>query len=444
MVSRLTDGGIPGEFARMILPMQSVVLMVWFGSAGVSWTAQAADWPQWRGPSRNGFVPGGAPVPASLPSQPKTVWRMEVGEGLASPVVAGGKLFYFDAVSGKETLHAIDPATAKEFWRATIDDTFQDTQGPAGPRCTPAVDGGRVYAVSCRGELQCLQVADGKLIWRANYTKDFGGVFIGEKGSATGATRHGNNGSPLILGDCLYAQAGGTNGAAIVCLEKKTGRALWKSQNDFAGYAPPVRATLAGVDQLICFTAEGLIGLDPNNGELLWRVPMKTNFGRHVTTPVIVDDIVVVASHQVGLVGTRIVRSGSGLKPEQAWLIKELAVNFSSPVAVGKYLYGLGPAKNLFCLEIPTGKKMWSKDGYFTTSADKTHASFIAMGKNVLVLTDGGEIVLFEANPAEFKEAGRAQVCGLNWCNPAYVDGRLFVRDGIKTTGELRCLELLP
>ena len=368
---------------------------------------------------------------------------MKIGEGLASPVVAGGRVYYFDNVAGKETLHAIDAATARELWRAEIDGTFSDMQGPSGPRCTPVVDGDRVYAQSCKGELKCLNVADGKVIWRVNYTNDFDAVFIGEKGSAPGASRHGNNGSPLVDGDFLYASVGGTNGAGVVCFNKRSGKVVWKSQNDQAGYAPPVIATVAGMRQLICFTVDGLIGLAPGDGRLLWRVPIKTAFARHVTTPVVCDDIVVVASHQVGLLGTRILKTGDDFKAEQAWLSKEAAMNFSSPVAVGKFLYGLGPARNLVCVEIPTGKTQWSKEGYFTTSADKSYAGFIVMGNNILTLTDGGQLVLFDADPEQFKEAGRAQVCAMNWCNPAYADGRLYLRDGIKGAGELLCVSLV-
>src|SRR5688572_6759734 len=106
-------------------------------------TGRSADWPQWRGPERTGHVPHGEPVPETLPS-PKVAWRLKVGEGLASPVVTEGKVFYFDAVLSKETLHALDANSSKELWNATIDDTFADTQGPAGPRCTPVVDGNRV------------------------------------------------------------------------------------------------------------------------------------------------------------------------------------------------------------------------------------------------------------------------------------------------------------
>ena len=118
-------------------------------------------------------------------------------------------------------------------------------------------------------------------------------------------------------------------------------------------------------------------------------------------------------------------------------------MNFASPVAVGEYLYGLGPTKNIVCVEIPTGKLVWSKVGYINTSADKAHAAFLVMGKNILLSTDGGELVLFAADPNECKEISRAQVCGLNWCNPAYADGKLYLREGVKSTGDLLCLDLL-
>jgi outer membrane protein assembly factor BamB len=362
--------------------------------------------------------------------------------GLASPVVAGGRVFYFDNTGGKETLHAMEAATQKEIWRHEVDDPFTDTQGPTGPRCTPLVDGDRVYAQSCRGELQCLETATGRLVWRANYVRDFGAVFIGEKGNAPGASRHGNNGSPIVAGDRLYANVGGTNGAGVVCFEKRTGRVIWKSQDDQAGYAPPALAELGGVRQVLSFTAEGLIGLRETNGELLWRVPMKTAFARHVTTPVWLGDVAVVGSHQAGLIGTRVRREGEGLRAEQAWLSKEAAMNFASPVLVGTHLYGVGPNRDVVCVEVSSGRLAWSKPGLFRTSADRAHGGLLVFGDRILMLTDSGELILFRARPESYEELGRAQVCGVNWCNPAYAAGRLYVRDGLKGPGELVCVEL--
>ncbi|MEO6034784.1 MAG: PQQ-binding-like beta-propeller repeat protein [Verrucomicrobiota bacterium] len=402
---------------------------------------RAEDWSQWRGPNRDGHVLASARVPDSLPAEPKIIWQMKVGEGFASPVIASGKVFYFDNQQGKETLHAIDAADQHELWHAEVDSTFQDEQGPPGPRCTPLVDGDLIYAQSGKGELRCLRVADGKLIWHVNFLKDFGASFLGEDSKVPGAAEHGYTASPVIDGERLFACVGGTNGAGVVCFEKRTGKIIWKSQDDLASYAAPVVATFAGIKQTVCFTVGGLIGLDLKDGKLLWRIPLKTSYGRNVTTPVIVDDWVVVGSYQVGLVGVKISRDGT--KADQVWLNKSAAMNFSSPIAVGEYIYGLGPAKNLICVELATGKIAWSKEGYFQTAPNVSYAAFLGLGKNLLVSTDGGQLVLVAANGKEFRELGRAQVCGLNWCSPAYADGRLYIRDGIKSTGNLFCVELL-
>ncbi len=406
-------------------------------------SVQAGDWPQWRGPARTGHVPKGEAVPATLPETIPVRWRLKTGEGLSSPVVSAGRVFLFEAKDGFESLSALHVDSGSNLWSSVIDKVFGDSQGPSGPRCTPLVDGGSVYAQSCRGELQCLSVKDGSLIWKLNYSTNFGSGFFGENGAAAGATRHGNTASPLIHGKFLYALAGSTNGAGVVCLDKKSGTLIWKSVSEKAAYSPPIMATVAGSDQLVCYMAESVQGLDPKTGAVLWRFPIKTALARHVTTPIVIGDIVIVGSHQFGEVGIKLSREGTAWKAEQAWLNKETAMNFSSPVVVGEHFYGVGPQRNLICVEGQTGKIAWSKEGIFTTSPDKTHGAFLVLNDRVLTLTDSGELVLFAADPTQVRELSRTQVCGLNWCNPAYSNGRLYVRDGTKKTGELLCLELL-
>jgi outer membrane protein assembly factor BamB len=406
--------------------------------------AWSGDWPQWRGPDRTGHVPADAAVPTELPAEPEVTWKIEIGEGLASPIVADGTVFYFDNRDDKETLHAIDAQSAEEKWKVEVDNVFRDNQGPPGPRSTPMVDGDRIYAVSCRGELQCRQVENGDLIWRTSFTNDFSAVFIGETGNIKGASRHGNNGTPLIVGDRLYVCVGGTDGEGIVCFNKHDGTVIWKSQNDRAAYAPPVMATLAGKRQLIGYTVDGLLGLDPEGGRLLWRVPMSSPYGRHVITPIVREDLVVTSSHLAGMLAARVTTDGKDFSADEAWVNKESAINFSHPVAVGDYLYGIGPNKNLMCVQISTGKQQWSQQGHFISSAGKAYAGFIVMHGNILMLTDGGLLVLFEAKPDEYREIGRAQVCGFNWCNPAYANGRFYLRDGLKSQGYLYSVYLLP
>ena len=399
----------------------------------------AEDWPRWRGPEGTGHVPAGVAVPKTLPEQPKVLWQVKVGFGLGSPVVAGGRVFHLDLQEGKEAVHALEAATGKELWAEPLDEVFKDFQSSPGPRTTPLADGERLYVQSCRGEFRCLGAADGKGIWRINFVKDFGAVFIGEKGSAAGASRHGNCGSPAIDGERLYAAVGGREGASVVCFEKATGKVLWKSQNDIAGYSGPVVATLAGVRQVVSFTAEAVIGLDAADGRLLWRVPVKTAIGRHVTTPTVAGDMVMVASHQAGLIGIKVSRQGDGLQAEQAWVDRAAPINFSSPVAVGNHLYGLGRAGTLLCVDARTGQRAWADDKFFSGMVRKGYASFLVMGENILTLAERGQLMLVAADPTRCRLLAKAEVCGQNWCNPAYADGRLYVRDD----RELRCVQLL-
>jgi outer membrane protein assembly factor BamB len=401
---------------------------------------RADDWPRWRGPEGTGHVSSGVAVPAKLPDAPKVVWHKKIGNGLSSPVVSGGKVFYMDNQQDKETVHAADVASGDELWSAPIDEIFTDMQSSPGPRCTPLVDGDRVYAQSCRGEFQCLNAADGKRVWGVNFVKDFGAVFIGEQGSATGASRHGYTGSAVVDGDRIFVGVGGVNGASVVCFNKRNGHVIWKSQNDIPGHSGPVIATIAGVKQVISFTSEAVIGLNASDGALLWRSPVTTRLGRHVTTPVVVDDVVVVGSYTAGLIGIRISRQGDGFHAERAWTAANLGVNFSSPVAVGHYLYGIGPANTLFCVDIRTGEKTWAGERFFGDMVHTGYASFMVMKNNLLILTDGGQLLLVAADPKACRPISRASVCGNNWCNPAYAGGKLYLRDG----QEQLCVQLMP
>jgi len=404
--------------------------------------AGAEDWPRWRGPAGTGHVPAGVAVPATLPAEPKIIWTRKVGAGLASPVVSGKRLFHLDNYGGKELVGALDADSGKALWNVTLDKAFQDVQTAPGPRCTPVVDRNRLYVQSCRGEFQCLNTADGKVIWRTNFVKDFGAVFIGERGRAMGASRHGYCGSPLVDGDRIIVGVGGKRGASVVCFNKLNGKVIWKSQNDTPGYCGPVIATIAGVRQIISFTATAVIGLDADKGTLLWRTPVKTALGRHITTPVIVGDIVVVSSHQAGLIGIRVSRTAQSgaFTAERAWVAKgSAAINFSSPVAVGNFLYGLGRIRTLICIDVRTGRKAWAKDLASAKTFKKGHASFIVMKDNILVLAENGELLLIAAEAKALRIISRVKVCGKTWCSPAYVGGRLFVRD----IGELRCVQLI-
>jgi len=398
--------------ALRLLPAVSLIL----SGSGL----RAADWPQWRGPQRDGQTMES--LPAQLPSNPEVKWRVPLAHGYAAPVIASGRLVVLDDAGGMETAHALDAATGKPLWTTPLGENYADEFEP-GPRCTPVMDGDRVYVQTTKGEFRCLRLSDGNTVWRTKFA-DFGVAWNSERNTGIGAAnRRGNTGSPVVTGDRVLVQVGSTNGASIVAFNKLTGRVLWKSQNDLTAYATPVLGSLAGRSQFVAATCEGLLALAPENGSVLWRVPFKTGANRNVLTPLLLDDTVYFASHSTGFRAVRIRPEGSGVKSEEAWLNRELKLNLSTPVAVGPYLYGLGPTKDFICIDRATGKRNWSQPGFGDV------ASTIAAGNRLLVLTDLGELRLLAANPDRYEELGRLQVCGKTYTHPAFSDGVLYVRD---------------
>jgi outer membrane protein assembly factor BamB len=416
----------------------------WLGVCGFVFLAlvpsHASDWPRWRGPENTGYVAAGEAVPHALPAEAKPVWRVPVGGGLASPVVAGGRVFHLDNTEGQETAHALEADTGRELWRTPVDEAFRDGHSAPGPRCTPTVDGDRVYVQSCRGEFRCLAVADGQTLWRLNFVKDFEALFFGETGSASGASRHGNTGAPLVDGDRIYVAVGGTKGASVVCLDKRSGKVVWASENDTPGYAPLHVAELAGVRTVLAFTSVALIGLNANSGDLLWRVPIQTSLGRHIVTPIVAGDLVVVSSHEAGLVAVRVTRQGDTFAAVPAWTSRSAACNCATPVLVGNHLYGFGPSQRLECVDVRTGETAWAEKGFAPEPLTGDWAAFLVMGRRILMLGANGWLALFEADPAALRPVGSLRLCGRNWCHPAYAAGRLYVRDD----KELLCVPLLP
>jgi len=396
--------------------------------------SHASDWPQWRGPDRTGHATGSSSL-QSLPKELKPLWKIPVGGGHSAPVVADHKVVYLDENGTHEVAHVLDAASGKELWKLEYADRFQDEWG-AGPRATPIIEGDRLYVQSCNGEFRCLRLKDGKMIWQASFEKDFGVKFLGNKANEGTATRRGNNGSGVIDGDRIILPVGGTKGASLVCFHKLTGKVLWQSGDDEAAYASFMVATIAGVRQVVAFTAEALLGADVESGKILWRVPLKTAAKRHAASPVVSGDQVFVNSHTFGLRSIRVEKDTGGFKATEAWANKDLKINLATPVVVDGHLYSLGANRDYVCVDATTGALKWSQVGFGLGKKD--YASTIVVGKNLLALTEDGTLLLLAATPEKYTELGRIQVCGNTWSHPAFADGKLYVRDG----RSLQCLDL--
>jgi outer membrane protein assembly factor BamB len=405
-------------------------------------TTSAADWPQWRGPNRDAVITDPAHKLEKLPADPKQLWKIDAGPGQSSPVIAGGRVYYFDAQNDQETAHCVDAATGKAIWSVPVGPTveFSPAYG-GGPRCTPLIDGDRVYFQSSGGEFHCLALADGKTIWSVSFGKDYGATFIGNKSHDPGAKetasrRHGNNGSAVVDGDRIFVPVGSVNGATLVCFDKKTGKELWRAGTDNTAYSSVMVATLAGVRQAVHFTADALMGVEVTSGKILWRVPLKTGAKRHACTPVIGPDSVVVASTSIGTQRFQIVKRGTDVAAEPAWANSACKTILGTPTLLGKFLFTLGPGDrtDLECLDFETGKQIWSQPGF------GDYASLTTVNDKILALNSNGELVLLKADPTSYVELGRVQLCAKTWASPAYADGKIYVKD----EGHLTAIALAP
>ncbi|HWN93513.1 MAG TPA: PQQ-binding-like beta-propeller repeat protein [Methylomirabilota bacterium] len=398
-------------------------------------TLPAGDWPQWRGVNRDGHTGAGATPVSSLPKELKPVWKIAIGPGFSSPIAAGGKVIYLDEQNGKEVAHCVEANAAREIWSAPFADAFGDEWG-SGPRSTPFVNGERVYVQSMGGEFHCLDFATGKPLWNVPFKKY--GVPFSTKAAEGTASRRGNNGSGIAEGDYVYVPVG-AKGASVVCFEKLTGKEVWKTGDDQAAYSSFLIATLAGTKQLVAFTADALTGLDLKTGSILWRTPFKTNAKRHAASPVLIgDDTLTVNSHTFGLIATKVSKEGDTFKTTERWANKEARINLGTPTFVNGFLYSQGGVntKTLICVDATSGQTKWAEPGFGKDVKD--YSSVIAVGKNLLVLTYDGQLLLLEANPEKYTELGRVQACGSTWSHPAFADGKLYVRDA----RELQCFDL--
>lgn len=400
----------------------------------ISLTLHGADWPQWRGPARSGVIKDAGHSLKELSQEPKVVWEIPVGPGQASPVVAQGRLIFLDGIEGQETAHCVDVSTGKEIWKVAVGPMveFQNAYGE-GPRCTPLIDGDRVYVQSCGGEFRCLALADGKAVWGFSFGKDYGATWFGNKNpdpesKETASRRHGNNGSAVIDGDRIYVPVGSPSKGTLVAFDKMTGKALWSAGNDNTAYSSVMVATLAGVKQVVHFTADALMGVEASSGKILWREPLKTGAKRHVATPLIDGDTVTVASTSIGTIRFAISQTNGSFTAKKMWENAQMKVVIGSPIQVGENLFSPGPGAkcDLVCLDAKSGEEKWKEGGL------GDYASITAVNDSLLVLDSTGELRLVSATNAGYKELGRCHFVGKTWASPAYANGQLFVKDGSK------------
>lgn len=391
----------------------------------------AADWPQYRGPNHDGSSP--EKILNSWPKDgPRVVWKVPLGPSFGSFAVSGGRVFCFiqRAVDGhdKEVALALDVNTGKELWSVPLGDSIYDKQGGDGPRSTPTVDGDRVYFLSAYLMLSCLDAATGKLIWQHDLVNEFGGKVIRWYSAA----------SPILDGNLIFVNAGGA-GQALLAFDKTDGKFVWKALDEQPTHSSPVPVTIHDVRQVIFFTQSGLVSVAAATGQLLWQYPFPFKTSTAMS-PVVWQDIVYCSTgYGIGAAAIRISKTNADFKVTELWRQEGKTINqWTTPVCRDGYLYGLYGVKEfgtgpLKCIEMATGKEMWSQPGFGSGGAT------ILVSDSVLVQSDRGPLVLVEASPKGFHELARAQVLGDKcWTMPVISNGRIYARN----TQEGVCLDV--
>jgi len=369
-------------------------------------------WTGFRGPDRDGHYRQ-PPVRIDWGGGLTPLWKQPIGGGFASFVIAEGRAFTIEQRGGRELAAAYDLATGRELWTTGWDALFRSSMGGDGPRATPAWQDGRVYVLGASGEFRALDGATGRTLWRTDILADAG----------AGSPEFGVSASPLVVDGTVVVLAGGTNGQSVVAYDRQSGKRVWGALDDRASYSSPMLVTLAGVRQILALTATRLVGLSPENGNLLWELPWSR--ANQASQPLITgpDRVFISTADGTDAAMVQIAPGAEGqLNARELWRTNRMNNNFSSPVLHDGFIYGLD-GSILSCIDASTGELKWKGGRYGSGQV------MLASG-HLIVLTEQGELALVRADPKAHQEITRfPAIEGTTWSHPAMSDGILLVRN---------------
>jgi len=372
------------------------------------------DWPQWRGPNRDGISAERGLLKDWPSGGPPLAWKASgAGEGYSSFATSNGRLYTLGARGGTEYVIAYDAASGKRLWESAHGRRFSNDRGD-GPRATPTIEGDRLYAYGASGDLSVMDTATGKVIWAVNVLKQFGGRNI----------TWGLSESPLVLSDRILINAGAP-GASVVALKKTDGSVIWKSQGDEAGYSSAVLHEAGGMREAIFFTAERALGVDVNNGQLFWSYNRVANRTANIATPIVKNNRVFLSSgYGTGGVLLELTPAGGRINAREVYFTREMKNHHATSVLVGDYLYGFDDMI-LKAMQFDTGKIAWQN-----RSVGK--GSLVVADDRLYLYSENGVVGLAEATPEGYREHGRFELRTGNlptWSHPIVSGGKLFLRD---------------
>ena len=376
----------------------------------------AVDWPQWRGPDRNGLSTETGLLKQWPASGPPVVWATSnLGEGYGSAAVAGDRVFVQGLRGRESVLSSLNRADGRVLWSKPIGPGGTNDRG-SGPRGTPTVDGDRVYVLTETGDLACLSVAEGAIVWRRSVLREFNGTNIEWLISE----------SPLVDGSNVIVTPGGRN-AGMVALDKMSGKTVWVSRelSDQAGYSSVIAADVQGVRTLMTLTADAGVGVRASDGKLMWKYQRVANRTANIATPVFSDNKVFYSSaYGTGGALLGLKAQGGEVAAQELYFTRDMQNHHGGLVLVNGYLYGFNNSI-LTCLEFATGKVMWRDRSVGKGSLTWADGLLYIQSENHLV-------GLAEATPAGYRERGRFPIAD-SWlpscAHPVVSGGRLYIRN---------------
>lgn len=382
----------------------------------------AGQWPQWHGPNRDNRSTEKGLLQAWPTSGPQLLWSARnLGGGYSTPSFAEDRIYGMGYRGGDEIVWALEARDGKEVWSTRTRAAHTGMGYPEGPRCTPTVDGDRLYVLGAGGNLACLETGTGAIAWQIDLVKEHAGEMMSGWGYSE---------SPLVDADRLVCTPGGRQGT-MAAFDKRSGKLLWKSKDitDKASYASIVIAPLAGVRQYVALTDAHVFGVNPEDGRVLWRAPRS---GRTAVVPTPIchqDHVYVTSGYGVGCNLFQIAKNGGALEARPVYANTDMVNHHGSVVLVGEHLYGYSDRNGWMCQEFRTGKTVWAEKGRLGKGA-LTYAD----GHLILRDEDGpGTVVLLKATPEGYKETGRfdpPQRSSKNsWPHPVICNARLYLRD---------------
>ena len=375
----------------------------------------AEDWPQWRGPNRDGKV-GGFTAPQTWPETLTEKWRTTVGSGDATPALVGDKLYVFARQGDDEVTLCLDAGDGKERWRnkyAAQAVTGAAAREHSGPRSSPAVAEGKVVTLGVGGVLSCLDAATGEVVWR----KDPFPKVVPQFFTAT---------SPIIVDRVAIAHLGGRGNGAIIAYDLASGDEKWRWDAEGPEYASPVLLTVDGTKQIVTLTEKSIVAVGAADGKLLWQLPFEPQRRAYnAATPIVDGQTVIYTGAARGTKAVKIERQGDGFAAKELWSNPEPAPQFATPVLKDGLLFGFSDRGNLYCIDAETGRTAWID----TAEHGRGFAAVLDVGACLVTLPSTSELIAFKPVESRYEELARIKISETpTYAHPVIAGNRIFVK----------------